>query len=136
MSTDHAQEFAAAALQAFDDRGLTTDEKVRLGGGPSNTTMTALRKVARGEAAMKQPRSDTMERIERAAGWGAGDGLRLWRHGDYPAPRDGVSGDVQTADYVAAPGEPAEETYTLADVMREIKGMRERLDRIEKERGS
>lgn len=87
MSTDSQKHFASAVLAAFEKRGLTTDEMVRYAGGPSNTTMTVLRKVARGETTMKEPRSDTAARIEQAAYWTAGSVVSLWREGKEPALR-------------------------------------------------
>lgn len=117
MSTDHAQEFAAAALQAFDDRGLSTDDQVRRAGGPSNTTMTALRKAARGELGMKEPRSDMLRRIEEAAGWRPGDARKLWRTGMYPAMRS--AGDVQEQPTAAAPSlDSLSDDDLLAEVAR------------------
>lgn len=123
MSTDdHAQEFAAAALQAFDDRGLTTDEQVRSAGGPSNTTMTALRKAARGDAQMREPRSDMLRRIEEAAGWHPGEGRRLWRTGEYPESRN-----TPPAWAVSRSRDP------LDLIMLKLGDLEDRIDRLEQE---
>lgn len=112
MSTEQQQHFAKTALAAFDERGLTTDEMVRFAGGPSNTTMTVLRKVARGETTMKEPRSDTARRIERAAYWKPGSVRELWRNGTMPELEDppitaaSFGGDGERARYPKLPPMP------------------------------
>lgn len=76
-----SQRFAEVVLAAFATEGHTTDELVHDAGGPSSTYMTGLRKTAAG-AEMKEPRSDTYRRIERAAGWKRGSGRRVWLGGE------------------------------------------------------
>lgn len=79
-----AQQFAATVLAAFRAAGNHTDQEVGEAGGPSTTTMTMLRKVAEGEGDMPSPRSDTLRKIDRAAGWRTGSARALWVDGADP----------------------------------------------------
>lgn len=81
------QEFATAVLEAFRQAGVRTDTDVAQAKGPSTSTMTKLRKAAKGEADMPQPRKPTMEAIERTARWAPGSAERVWDGGD-PEPLD------------------------------------------------
>lgn len=83
----NAQHFARVVLDAFRDAGLRTDEQVGDAGGPSTTTMGKLRKAAEG-LAIKEPRSDTLRRIDAAAGWRANSAQRLWHEGELPDRHD------------------------------------------------
>lgn len=74
-----AQAFAERVLAAFGEVGRWTDSQVGAAGGPSATTMTKLRAVARGEAEMAEPREPTWSKVDRAAGWAPGSARRLWR---------------------------------------------------------
>lgn len=85
-SESPAQRFARLVIAAFESQALTTDELVKRAGGPSNTYMTGLRKAAEGLADMKEPRSDTYRRIERAANWQRDTARLVWR-GDDPRPQ-------------------------------------------------
>lgn len=96
--SSNSQRFATLVIAAFDDRTLTTDELVKQAGGPSNTYMTNLRKAAKGEVEMKEPRSDTYGRIERAANWKKGTARLVWR-GDEPDVIPPVDADHPLSRY-------------------------------------
>lgn len=76
------QRFAALVIAGFREAGHSSDADVVAAGGPSTTFMTKLRKVAKGEEDMPQPRGDTMRRIEVAAQWPPGVARRVWDGGD------------------------------------------------------
>jgi hypothetical protein len=78
------QRFAQVVLKAFVDAGRATDKEVGEAGGPSTSTMTTLRKVARGGGTMRDPRPDSLRKIERAARWTTGSARALWETGAEP----------------------------------------------------
>lgn len=81
------QEFARVVLEAFKAAGVTTDTEVAQAKGPSTSTMTKLRKAAKGKSNLPRPRRPTLEAIERAAGWAPGSAARVWEGGEpEPAP--------------------------------------------------
>ncbi len=79
METTTAQAFAERVLAAFEQAGRSTDAQVAAAGGPSNTTMTKFRSVARGESDMAEPREPTWTKIDLAASWAPGSSRRVWR---------------------------------------------------------
>lgn len=108
--TTQGQAFAAVVIDAFRQAGHGTDEEIVGAGGPSTSTLTKLRKAAAGEEDYPEPRNPTWRKIEKAAGWSAGDARRTWETGE--APARSVGSDVQADGYVASPGERATITLT------------------------
>src|SRR5690349_2130906 len=90
------QQFALTVLQAFRDAGNDTDAEVARAGGPSNSTMSKIRKVAAGVAEMDRPRGDTLEGIDRAAGWERGAAKRLWGYAE--SSREPSSLEIKIAE--------------------------------------
>lgn len=76
--------FADIVLSAFVTNQKTSDKLIGEAGGPSDTWMTYLRKVAEGEVPMRPLRSDSARRIDSAAGWRSGSALELWHTGELP----------------------------------------------------
>lgn len=84
-----AQAFAQRVLNAFADVGRSTDALVAAAKGPSTTTMTKLRSVAKGESDMAEPREPTWTKIDLAANWTPGSARRVCRGGE-PEMRSSV----------------------------------------------
>lgn len=84
MSSKH-QQYASRVLAAFTQAGHYTDQEIVAAGGPSTTTLTKIRKVAAGGAAMPEPRGDVHRKIDTAAGWVPGSSRRLWHRGEEPS---------------------------------------------------
>lgn len=82
------KQFASIVLEAFVANGKVSDNLIYEAGGPSDTYMTSLRKVAAGEADMRPLRSDTARRIDAAAGWKPGSTIELWHTGELPNRHD------------------------------------------------
>lgn len=80
----NAQRFAEEVLAAFRAARLFSGVEIAKAGGPSTTTITNLRKAAKGEVELPKPRNDTMRRIEAAAGWRDGSANVLWDTGELP----------------------------------------------------
>lgn len=80
------QAFAQRVLDAFTARGHVTDALIEAADGPSTSTMTKLRKVAKGIETMPYPREPTWSKIDRAAGWQRGSARGLW-FGRDPRPQ-------------------------------------------------
>lgn len=123
MPTD-AQDFAKHVLSAFEDAGHFTDPQVSAAGGPSSSTMTLLRKVAEGKVTINEPREPTWSKIDRAANWAPGSARRVWRGGQP------VGTLVEDANYVASPGTLTVPGDTDSEVLREIRAMRESVERL------
>lgn len=77
MSAD-PQRFARIVLEAFEAAGHRTDAEVGRVHGPSTSTMTKLRKVAKGDEVMSTPKEPTWSAIDRAAEWPEGTARRVW----------------------------------------------------------
>lgn len=81
------QHFATVVLDAFRAARLFTVEQIVEAGGPSTTTLTKLRKAAKGSP-MARPRGDTMRKIDTAAEWPDGSAMVLWETNELPADAD------------------------------------------------
>ncbi|WP_030526632.1 hypothetical protein [Phycicoccus jejuensis] len=90
--TSQSQDFAKAVLAGFVAAGLHTDAEIVAAGGPSTTTLTLLRKVARGEESMSKPRNPTWRNIDTAARWPAGYARALWEGVEPPETGHGHLG--------------------------------------------
>lgn len=123
MSAD-AQRFAQVVLDGLAAAGLFTDRAIGSAGGPSTSTMTLLRKVARGEISMSEPREPTWSNIDKAAGWEPGSARRVW------AGSEPVGGSTEDDTYVASPGARAISGVTNEEVLRELREMQQRIDEL------
>lgn len=123
MSAD-AQRFAQKVLDGLAGAGLYTDRAVGAAGGPSTSSMTMLRKVAKGEIGMAEPREPTWSNIDKAARWEPGSARRVW-FGEEP-----VGALSEDDDFVASPGERVPAGVTNDEVLRELRAMQRRIDEL------
>lgn len=130
MSSEQRR-FAQRVLEAFAASGRTTDQEVATAGGPSSTTMTTLRKLADGTTRVARLRSDTLRRIDAAAGWAEGTAKAAWITGS----TDPIESTAHTLSGHGAIHRQSFTGYGLDDYLRGLEvrllDTEERLDAIE-----
>lgn len=91
-------------------------------GGPSNSKLTEIE-----DARPPSPSRATMRKLDVGLGWVAGS-TKACLAGGEPT----VGGDPQDADYVSSPGPRVEPGVSDAEVLAEVRAMRERLEALER----
>jgi hypothetical protein len=84
--TTRGQRFAQVLLARYEELDIVGDDEIGRAGGVSDSTMTKVRKAARGEADMAPPRNPAFKKYDLSARWEPGSARRLWLHDMDPVP--------------------------------------------------